>query len=348
MELAHRGSGFTAPNPMVGAILVHDGRVIGEGWHHHYGADHAEVNCLRSVQEENRNLIQDSAMYVNLEPCAHYGITPPCSARLVQEHIKKVVIANCDPYEKVSGKGIEILRQENIQVETGLLKEAGVWLNRRFFCFHQRQRPYIILKWAKTKEGYIAPLDRKRFRITGEPANILSHKWRTEESAIMVGTTTALHDNPQLTARKWPGKQPLRIVIDRTLKLPEDRYLFDERAATWIVNEKLDGLKGNVHFVQMEFDNNFLPALLKRMVDARLVSVIVEGGANLLNQFLNQNLWDEARVFTGAVSLPEGVVAPLLKNAGLAFSTELDEDRFDLYLHNQNAFNYPVTYFPGL
>ncbi len=348
LELAHKGSGYTAPNPMVGAVLVHNGRIIGEGWHHHYGADHAEVNCLRNVVEADRALIAESTMFVNLEPCAHYGITPPCSVRLVQEKIRRVVIANCDPYEKVSGKGIEILKQGNIIVETGLLPEAGLWLNRRFFCFHRAQRPYIILKWAKTREGFMAPEDRHRFRITGEAAIQLSHKWRTEESAIMVGTTTARFDNPQLTARKWPGKQPLRIVIDRTLKLPEEMHLFDDAAATWVVNEKIEGLKGNVHYVKLDFTDDLLPALLKKMAEARLLSVIIEGGANLLNQFLERDLWDEARVLTGSVSLAEGVAAPLPRNANLVYSSDIGSDRFELFTHLQNPFTYPKSGTPEL
>ncbi len=337
MELAQRAKGFTAPNPMVGAVLVYNGRIIGEGWHHYYGAAHAEVNCIDSVQAADKALIPDSTMYVSLEPCAHQGITPPCAVRLVQEQIKKVVIANIDPFEKVGGRGIEILEEYGAQVQIGILKAEGEWLNRRFFCYHTHKRPYIILKWAQTPEGYIAPSDGRRLQISNTHSHTLAHKWRTEEGAILVGTNTAINDNPELTARLWKGKQPLRILLDKDLKVPHTHKLFNEAAATWIINEQKDTLQGNLHFLQMQFDETLLPNLLQRLHDTHILSLIVEGGAKVLNSFIAQDLWDEARVFTGAVSLQQGIAAPLLQNAIPAFTTQLEQDRLQLWVNRSST-----------
>jgi diaminohydroxyphosphoribosylaminopyrimidine deaminase/5-amino-6-(5-phosphoribosylamino)uracil reductase len=266
LQLAQRGKGHTAPNPMVGAVLVYNGHIIGQGWHHNYGSDHAEVNCLKNVADADRHFIPDSTMYVNLEPCAHYGLTPPCANRLVEERIKEIVIANEDPFEQVSGRGISILNEAGILVKTGVLKQEGLWVNRRFFCFHQLARPYIVLKWAQTADGFIAPADRRRFQITGEESRRLVHKWRTEEAAIMVGATTALTDNPQLTARMWSGRQPLRIVLDQRLQLPSTHHLFNNAAATWVVNGQKETMHGNVHWVKLPFDSALLPQLFRRLL----------------------------------------------------------------------------------
>ncbi len=340
LDLAYKGRGYTAPNPMVGAVLVHDGRIIGEGWHHYYGADHAEVDCLKNVKSEDRSLIPASTMYVNLEPCAHYGKTPPCAVRLVHEQVRKVVIANTDPFEKVSGNGIEILKQAGITVQTGLMEKEGLWLNRRFFSFHTRKRPYIILKWAQTPDGFIAPADRSRLQISGQGSQQLVHKWRTEESAIMVGTTTALNDNPQLTARLAVGKQPLRIALDRTLRLPLDHHVFNNAADTWIINELKDSLEGNVRYLKIAFNDQMAERILQRLYDAQILSVIIEGGAALLNTFIGKRLWDEARIFTGAISIHSGLSAPLLNNEIHAFSATSDSDKLDVYLNRSNPYHY--------
>jgi diaminohydroxyphosphoribosylaminopyrimidine deaminase / 5-amino-6-(5-phosphoribosylamino)uracil reductase len=340
LTLAQQAKGHTAPNPMVGAVLVHDDRIIGEGWHHYYGADHAEVNCLKNVTPADKHLIPESTMYVNLEPCAHHGITPPCADRLVHEKVKKVVIANTDPFKKVSGKGVAILKAGGVEVETGICEQEGLWLNRRFFCFHSQRRPYIILKWAQTKDGFIAPLDRSRFQITGEESQKLVHKWRTEEAAIMVGHTTALKDDPQLTARHWQGHQPLRIVLDRNLHLPATHHIFDDAAATWIINDQREILSGNVHSVQLPFDSTLLPQLMNRLYEAHILSVIVEGGAKLLNSFISDGLWDEARVFTGDMKLSDGVAAPVLKDKISAFSTMTGNDELQVYVNKDSRYPY--------
>ncbi len=336
--------GHTAPNPMVGAVLVHHDRIIGEGWHKQYGEAHAEVNCLADVAEADRHLIPDSTMYVNLEPCAHHGKTPPCALRIVQEKIKAVVIANTDPYEKVNGNGIDILRQNNIAVATGVLEDEGTWLNRRFFCFHQQKRPYIILKWAQTTQGLFAPRDRSRFQISNEHSQSLSHKWRTEEAAIMVGYNTASHDNPQLTARQWTGKQPLRIVIDKNLQLPPTHHIFKPGSPTWIVNRQKEERNGHIHYLQLDFDEKMLSQLLQRMYNANILSVIIEGGAALLDNFIDHDLWDEARIFTTHASLDNGITAPILRKAKAILETRLGNDTLNVYLNKET----PYTYVQGM
>ncbi len=344
LVLAQKAKGHTAPNPMVGAVLVHGDRVIGEGWHHFYGADHAEINCLKNVQEADKHLIPESTMYVNLEPCAHYGITPPCANRLVAEQVKKVVIANTDPFEKVSGRGIQILHDAGITTETGIMDAAGKWMNRRFFCFHSLRRPYIILKWAQASDGFIAPADKSRLQMTGEQSRELLHRWRTEESAIMVGATTARNDNPELTARLYKGRQPLRIVIDRHLHLPHTHHVFDEAAATWVINEQREALEGNVHLVRLAFDEHILNNLLQKLYDQRILSLIIEGGAVLLSNFISAGLWDEARVFTAPLSLSDGIAAPVLKDQDKAFTNYVGHDTLDVFVNKNSA--YP--YVPGM
>jgi diaminohydroxyphosphoribosylaminopyrimidine deaminase/5-amino-6-(5-phosphoribosylamino)uracil reductase len=340
LELAQQAKGHTTPNPMVGAVLVYNDRTIGEGWHHYYGADHAEVNCLKNVAEADKHLIPESTMYVSLEPCAHYGITPPCAKRIVEERIKKVVIANTDPFEQVKGKGIDILQSAGIAVETGILEKEGFWVNRRFFCFHKQARPYIILKWAQTQDGFIAPADRQRLQITGKESQQLVHKWRTEEAAIMVGTNTAINDNPQLTARLWKGKQPLRIALDKNLHIPHTHQLFDEAAATWIVNEEHETLEGNVHLIKLPFDETLLAGLLNRLRDAKMLSLIVEGGTALLNSFISMGLWDEARIFTGNITLQEGIKAPTLQHESIALSTNYGNDVLNVFVNKRSEYAY--------
>jgi diaminohydroxyphosphoribosylaminopyrimidine deaminase/5-amino-6-(5-phosphoribosylamino)uracil reductase len=326
---------------MVGAVLVHEGRILGEGRHERYGEAHAEVNCLDSVRDEDRGLVSESTMYVNLEPCAHYGKTPPCAVRLAEEKVKRVVIADQDPFEKVGGRGIDILKSAGAEVVTGVLEKEGAWLNRRFFCFHTKQRPYIILKWAQTARGFFAPSGRSTYKITNKQSQQLLHKWRTEEAAIMVGYQTALNDNPQLTARLWEGKQPLRIVIDRKLQLPISSRLFDGVAETWVVNEKRDGDGVNSKLLQMPFGDQLLPRLMNELYEADKLSLIVEGGAQLLNSFIMRGLWDEARVFTGHDNLEEGIRAPVLQKESVAFETNIGGDQLRVYTNRNNPFSYP-------
>ena len=342
-ELAERGKGCVAPNPLVGAVLVHNDRIIGEGWHRRYGERHAEVDCLASVSSEDRSFIPGSTMYVNLEPCAHTGKTPPCAPRLVSEGIGKVVIANEDPFEVVNGKGIDILRRAGVQVETGILANRGAWLNRRFFCFHRNKRPHIILKWAQTTDGYFAPPDRSRFQVSNMHSMQLVHKWRTEEAAIMVGTTTALNDDPQLTARRWDGKQPLRIVLDELLRLPPTHHVFDSMAPTLVVNALVEDKRDNITFSKIAFDENLISNILELLHARNILSLIVEGGARLISSFIAAQLWDEARVFTGNWSLGNGIVAPLLADGSCSAKVALGSDELRLFVNNRSC-----PYVPGM
>jgi diaminohydroxyphosphoribosylaminopyrimidine deaminase/5-amino-6-(5-phosphoribosylamino)uracil reductase len=340
LDLASRSDGNAGPNPMVGAVLVHEGRIIGEGYHKEYGLDHAEINCLDSVAESDKHLIPQSSMYVNLEPCAHYGKTPPCALRLVHEKVKEVIIANDDPFEEVDGRGLEILKSNHIHTEVGVLDKEGYWLNRRFFCFHQNKRPYIVLKWAQTAEGYFAPLDRTRYQITGIDTRQLVHKWRTEESAILVGYQTALNDNPELTARMYSGRQPLRVIFDRTLQLPHTHNVFNSDAPTWIINDRLDKEEGNIRYISIKFNENPLTQILEKLQEANKLSLIVEGGAMLLESFIAEGLWDEARVFTGEASMTEGVHAPLLTDFKKAFESQLGGDTLNVYVNRSSRYKY--------
>lgn len=343
LELAQKAEGYTRPNPMVGAVLVHNNRVIGEGYHHNYGAAHAEVNCIENVDAEDRALIPGSTMYVNLEPCTHYGLTPPCATRLLAEKIGKVVIANTDPFREVNGRGVAILEEMGTKVETGVLAGEGLWLNRRFFSFHTLKRPYIILKWAQSADGYIAGPGGKRTQISCAESITLSHKWRGREAAIMVGYLTALNDNPLLTARQWPGRQPLRIALDRNLTLPSTHNLFNEDAATWIINEQRETISGQVHYVRVPFAD-LLPSLMTRLYQANILSLIVEGGAQLLSSFIAADLWDEARVVTSPHMLAEGVQAPRGLEGNKVISSDSGVDKLDVYTNFSNRF----PFVPGM
>jgi diaminohydroxyphosphoribosylaminopyrimidine deaminase / 5-amino-6-(5-phosphoribosylamino)uracil reductase len=340
LQLAEKGKGFVAPNPMVGAVLVHQDRIIGEGYHQQYGQAHAEINCFDSVVEQDKQFVRESTMYVSLEPCAHYGNTPPCANRIVQEGVKRVVICNEDPFEKVSGKGIQILQSNGVEVVSGLLKAKGAWLNRRFFTVHHLQRPYIILKWAQTENGFFAPQDLSRLQMSDEYSTRLSHRWRREESAIIVGFNTALNDNPQLISRYGQAKQPLRIALDRQLRLPSTHHLLSQNYPTWIVNQHKDELIGHLRYLKLNFDENSLLHLTELLYQAQKTSLIVEGGAQLLQSFIDQNLWDEARVFETPNVLQEGLKAPILYSYSRVLQTELRQDKLNVYLNRNNSFSF--------
>lgn len=340
LQLAEMGKGHVSPNPMVGAVLVHDDRVIGEGWHKEYGKAHAEVNCIESVADADKHLIPESTMYVSLEPCAHHGKTPPCAERLVKERVKEVIVCNPDPFEKVGGRGMQILHDNNIITTTSILDKEGRWLNRRFFCVQENKRPYVILKWAQSANGKFAPYGNRRYQISNAYSSSIVHKWRTEEDAIMVGTNTALADDPQLTSRLWEGKSPLRIVIDRSLILPTNLKLFNKETDTWVVNDMKEEQGENLQYVQLEFDEHLLENILQRLYDAKVQSLIVEGGAKLLDTFIDKGLWDEARVITGNKVIEHGIAAPVLTNATTAFETELEEDALQVYVNSDSKYPY--------
>lgn len=332
LQLAEKGKGRVAPNPMVGALLVHEGRIIGEGWHQQLGGAHAEVQCLESVSGADKHLIPDATMYVSLEPCAHQGRTPSCAHRIVQEGIRNVVVCNDDPFEKVAGKGYAILEQQGIAVKRGVAADAGRWVNRRFFCFHEKKRPYIILKWAQTNNGYFAPSDRSRLAISHQASQELVHKWRTEEPAIMVGYTTALNDNPRLTARLFSGRQPLRLVLDKDLNIPSSHHVFDADAPTWILNRHAQKTAGNIQWMKLHFSETLLDETLQLLHQNEVQSILIEGGAQLLQSFIDKGLWDEARIFTATnVTLQEGIAAPILKQAHGQWETTLQSDRLQFF-----------------
>lgn len=318
IELARLGAGHVVPNPMVGAVLVHEGRIIGEGYHQQYGRAHAEVNCINSVNEADRHLIPSSTIYVSLEPCAHFGKTPPCADLIIDNRIEKVVIGCRDPFKQVNGKGIEKLKRAGVKVVTGVLENECRNLNKRFFTFHTQRRPYIILKWAQSKNGKIANANRTRVLISNEYTNRLVHRWRSEEAAIMVGTNTALHDDPSLNTRLATGPDPIRLVVDMNLRLPGYLQVFNEQQRTIIFNKIKHKEEGIVQYYQVTEDVSIVDQVLNACYHLNIQSILVEGGALLLQTFIEQNAWDEARIIENdRMVIPEGLPAPLLVNQQL-------------------------------
>lgn len=312
LELAIKGLGLVAPNPMVGAVIVCDDKVIGEGYHQQFGEAHAEVNAVNNAIENGfGNLFPHSIIYVNLEPCSHHGKTPPCCDLLIKHNFKKVVISNVDPFPIVSGSGIKKIRDSGIEVEIGALEKEGRELNKRFFIFHEKKRPYIILKFAQSKDGYIAPLHltSENRKISNDLSNKLVHQWRSEESAILVGTTTARIDNPSLTVRLFKGKNPVRLVVDKELALPSSNTIFNDEAFTLIFNSLRNEVKGTNEWLKIDFNTSILNQVTHILYERNLQSVLVEGGANLHQQFVNANLWDEIRVITAPFDLHNGTKA---------------------------------------
>ena len=326
-ELAQLGLGSVSPNPMVGCVIVHNNQIIGEGWHKKYGGPHAEVNAINSV--ENKSILSESTAYVSLEPCAHQGKTPPCADLLIEHKLKRVVISNKDPFPLVNGGGIKKLENENIEVETDLLDKKGREINKRFFTLIEKKRPYIILKWAQTVDGFIARENFDSKWISNEYSRKLVHKWRSEEDAILVGTNTAEYDNPTLNVRDWEGRDPIRLVIDKQLKLDTGLNLFDGSIPTICYNSLQDGESENLIFKKVD-DENLIEAILSDLYARKIQSLIVEGGSQLLNSFIEKNLWDEARIFSSKKIFVNGIEAP--KIAGqLVSSEDLKGDRLQVY-----------------
>lgn len=314
LQLAQYGVGYVAPNPMVGAVLVYDDRIIGEGYHHHFGEAHAEPNAINSVLYPE--LLKEATMYVSLEPCSHYGKTPPCADLIVNSGISRVVIGTLDPNPKVSGRGIEILRNAGIQVIVGVMEKECRELNKRFFIFQEQKRPYILLKWAQTQDGFI---DRKRRDNTESPLQIsntitkqMTHKMRSENQAILMGVNTVLLDNPSLTVRDWTGKSPVRIAIDRQGRIPTNFNLIDGSVRTIIFTEILRKNEHNLEFVKINFDEHALPNILQNLFEQNIHSFMVEGGASILNIFIKAGLWDEANIEVSPLRIADGVKAPVL------------------------------------
>ena len=335
LQLAQMGAGHVAPNPVVGAVLVYKEVIIGEGFHRQYGQAHAEVNCINSVSNANRHFIEDSTLYVSLEPCAHFGKTPPCADLIIKNNIPKVVIGCRDSYKEVAGKGIEKLKAAGVQVTVGVLEKEALELNKRFFTFHEQRRPYIILKWAQSADKKVGSKNNERIFISNAISNRQVHQWRSEEAAILVGTNTALHDDPALTNRLVPGKNPVRLVIDMELKLPASLQLFNGSVKTIVFNAVKDEVNGHLLFCKIS-NNNIIPQILSILYHQNIQSVIVEGGAKLLQSFIDENLWDEGRVITNTtLTIGDGLTAPQLKNEQLINNIFLDTDNIEYFLNNK-------------
>ena len=363
IELAQKGAGFVAPNPMVGAVLVCGEEIIGEGWHQHYGEAHAEVDCIASVKEKDKNLIGASVLYVSLEPCAHHGKTPPCADLIIKNKIPKVVIGCRDPFVEVDGKGIEKLIAAGVEIEVGILENECKDLNKRFLTFHTKKRPYIILKWAQSKDGFIAGLvnffkesisssnmiknpsvqseDKMppsggggaRLLISNEHSNKVVHKWRSEEAAILIGTNTALRDNPELTTRLWDGPSPIRLVLDMNLRLLSSLKVFNQQVKTIVFNSIQQEEKDNLIYYKIEKDKNIVEQILAALYQLNIQSVLVEGGAQLLQSFIDAALWDEVRVINNEqLVINNGINAPVLNDAQLFSSEKIYTDNIKIYV----------------
>lgn len=315
IELAKKGIPDASPNPTVGAVIVYNGKIIGEGYHRKCGGPHAEVNAVNSVKD--KSLLSESTIYVTLEPCSHYGKTPPCADMLIRNKLKRVVIGCIDPFSKVHGNGIKKLKDAGIDVTIGVCESECRELIKKFTTFHTNKRPYIILKWAQSSDGFIDKL-----RTSGEPiiisnpfTQILVHKMRSECDAIMIGTNTALLDNPSLTTRKWAGNNPVRIVFDRSLRLPKNLKIFDNTAKTIIFTEKnVQNSNDNIEYVKINPEEDILYTSMKKLYEKNIQSLLVEGGAKLLQSFINNGLWDETIIETGKITIKNGIKAPILKN----------------------------------
>ena len=314
LELAKNGLGTTYPNPMVGSVIVYNDKIIGEGWHKKSGEPHAEVNAVNSVKD--KSLLKKSTIYVSLEPCSHFGKTPPCCDLIIKNEIPNVVIGTVDPNVKVAGNGIIKLIEAGKNVQVGVLEAECNELNKRFFTFHQKKRPYVILKWAESKDGFISPLtksEQKPVWITNEFSRQLVHKWRSEEQAILVGTNTAINDNPKLDVRDWTGNNPIRIVLDQTNRIPKDSHLFNNQVKTIIFSNSTTRINSeNTIFEIIDFKQNLAEQILNALYKHKIQSLIIEGGSKTLQTFIDQNLWDEARVFIGNQSFETGINGPVL------------------------------------
>lgn len=320
LEIAKNGLGNTRPNPMVGCVIVHENKIIGEGYTSSFGKNHAEVNAINSVL--NKGLLKKSTIYVTLEPCSHYGKTPPCSDLIIKHNIPNIVIGCIDDNEKVAGKGIKKLKNAGRNVTVGVLENTCKNHHKRFFTYHNKKRPYIILKWAETNDGFIAPIEKNEQKpvwITNTFSRQLAHKWRREEQAILVGTNTVLQDNPSLTTRDYKGNNPTRIVIDKNEKLQKELSVFNNDAETILIS------KNNIDFSQP-----IAKQICNLLYNYNINSVIIEGGAKTLQTFIDENLWDEARVFTGQVNFNKGIKAPKFQGV-LTSEKQIITDSLKIY-----------------
>ena len=336
-ELAKNGEGRVAPNPMVGAVIVCNGQIIGEGYHTCYGASHAEVMAINSVTD--KSLLSKSTIYVNLEPCCHYGKTPPCTHLILKAEIPKVVVAATDPFPKVNGGGIELLQNKGIDVKVGILEEEARELNRFFYTYHLKKRPYIILKWAESIDGYIDTnwdVNSTPVKITGKTSNAIVHKWRAQVQAIMVGTNTVLRDNPKLTARNWQGNNPVRVIVDRNNRTPSGSSIFNNEAQTFVFTSQKSGkVYGDwVHEFEVNSDENIEKVILDTLYKNNIQSLFIEGGTKLITNFLEKDLWDEVRIFIGNIHLQNGISAPIKPDIHPSASSIIGDDKLLVYRKN--------------
>lgn len=341
IQLARNGLGNTFPNPMVGSVIVHDNQIIGEGWHRMAGEPHAEVNAINSVSDTS--LLPKSTIYVSLEPCSHFGKTPPCSDLIIAKGIKKVAIGTVDPFAKVAGSGIKKLMDAGCEVAVGILEKECEELNKRFFTFHKQKRPYIILKWAESEDGFLSP-EKKESRepvwITNTYSKQLVHKWRAEEQAILVGTNTVIEDNPRLNTRLWDGTDPTRVVLDRNLRSPKDSAVFDGSIRTLLICEQTKlqeaskkGFPENLIPEGIDFNRKIAAQICEVLYRHELQSVIVEGGRQTLQSFIDEGLWDEARILKGKGRFTHGTRAPLLKGI-LKEERRIENDQLKIYTND--------------
>lgn len=316
MSIAKKGIGYSRPNPSVGAVIVWNNTIIGEGYTSSYGGNHAEVNAINSVKD--KTLLKEATIYVTLEPCSHHGKTPPCADLIIKYQFKKVVIGCIDSNRLVAGKGVERLKKAGVDVLVGVLESECLYHHRRFFTVQEKQRPYIILKWAETKDGFIAPLSKEKQQpvwISNQYSQQLVHQWRSQEHAIMVGTSTVIDDNPTLNVRSWSGQNPVRIVLDRSLRIPKTATIFDKSVQTIVITQvgaKPQQYDKNLIFEEIYFSKNIAIQICEVLQKNKIQSVIIEGGLQTLQTFIDEDLWDEARVFVGDKEFKEGVPSPKL------------------------------------
>ncbi len=333
LELARKGLGATAPNPMVGCVIAHRDRIIGEGYHRAFGQAHAEVNAIASVRDPG--LLAESTLYVNLEPCSHFGKTPPCSRLIIDKKIPRVVLGTADPNPGIKGTGIRQLKESGLQVRTGVLEKECRELNRRFFTYQEKKRPWILLKWARSQDGFIdlprsADDPAEVHWITGPQARQWVHKWRSEEQAILVGTRTVMLDDPELTVRFWKGRNPLRLVIDRKGELPDTLKIFNGKADTLVFSSRPKTDREAVKYIKVPDQEDYIPFILNHLYEKGILSLMVEGGASLLGSFIRSGRWDEARVFTGKIRFESGVHSPEI-NREPAETIHMDDDTLEIY-----------------
>ena len=329
ISLARKGVLDVSPNPMVGCVIVNDGKIIGEGYHKEYGKNHAEVNAIHSVKDKSK--LRNSILYVNLEPCCHHGKTPPCTDLIIKYNIPKVVIGCIDTFSKVSGQGIKKLKDNSVEVIYGVLEKDCIELNKRFFCYHIKKRPYIILKWAKSKDNFIAPINQEKpFWMTSEKSKKLVHSWRAEEDAILVGRKTVVADNPSLTVRMCEGKNPIRIIIDKELSLDKKSNVFDDQAETIVFNNIKSAIIDKTTYLKADF-NNLNEDILNQLYNRDILSLIIEGGTITINSFIEKDLYDEIRVFTTNKLLKKGISSPELPNINLIKTSIINNDKLEVY-----------------